>query len=157
MCTYWWTRDTLVGVRKMGKIVPRVGIEPISLALWASVLTITPPRLPMSPLLSCLRVYSATCLRIGAECYNTIVACWRFTPWEHQRSYHDSVTVGTHSNIALPTWYAIELHYPIPQPTSPCPILIMQIVWLRSDKCLFLSHSFDSTSIWICVRTPQSS
>ena len=29
---------------KMGNIVPRVGIKPTSLALWASVLTITPSR-----------------------------------------------------------------------------------------------------------------
>ena len=30
----------------MGNIVHRVGIEPTSLAVWASVLTISPPKLP---------------------------------------------------------------------------------------------------------------
>ena len=35
-----------LGVMKMGYILPRVGIEPTSLTLQASVLTITPHRLP---------------------------------------------------------------------------------------------------------------
>ena len=30
----------------MGSAMPRAGIKPTSLAFWASVLTITPPRLP---------------------------------------------------------------------------------------------------------------
>ena len=33
-----------VGVMKMGEIVLRVGIEPKSLAFWASILTFTTPR-----------------------------------------------------------------------------------------------------------------
>ena len=39
----------VVGVMKMGNIVPRVGIEHTSLVLWASVLTLTPPRFPDVP------------------------------------------------------------------------------------------------------------
>ena len=31
---------------KMGNIAPRAGIKPTCLAFWASMLTITPPRLP---------------------------------------------------------------------------------------------------------------
>ena len=43
---------SVMGVMKMGNIVPRVGIKPISLAFWAIDLTITPssdpdPRLPI--------------------------------------------------------------------------------------------------------------
>ena len=37
---------SVMGVMKMGNIVPTVGIEPTSLAFQASVLTITPPRFP---------------------------------------------------------------------------------------------------------------
>ena len=40
MCIY------VVGVMKMGNNLARAGIKPTSLALWANVLTITPPRLP---------------------------------------------------------------------------------------------------------------
>ena len=35
-----------MGEMKMENIVPRVGTEPITLAFWASVLTIASPRLP---------------------------------------------------------------------------------------------------------------
>ena len=35
-----------MGVVKMGNIVPRVGIEPTTFSFWASILTITPRRLP---------------------------------------------------------------------------------------------------------------
>ena len=38
--------SSVVGVMKMGNIAPRVGIRPPFLAVWASVLTITPPKLP---------------------------------------------------------------------------------------------------------------
>ena len=37
---------SVIGVMKMGNTMPSVGIEPTSLALWDSVLTIRPPRLP---------------------------------------------------------------------------------------------------------------
>ena len=36
----------VVAMMKMGKIAPKDGIEPTSLAFWSSVLTITSPRLP---------------------------------------------------------------------------------------------------------------
>ena len=36
---------SVVGVNKMGTIVPKVGIEPTSLVFQVYVLTITPPRL----------------------------------------------------------------------------------------------------------------
>ena len=42
---------SVVGVMKMGNIVPRVRIEPTCLAFWASVLTIIPPMLPVVTLL----------------------------------------------------------------------------------------------------------
>ena len=45
---------------KMGNIVSKVGIEPTSLAFHASVLTISPPRLPDVIM---LHVYAALCLR----------------------------------------------------------------------------------------------
>ena len=38
--------NSVVGVMKMRNMVPRVGIKPTSLAFRASVLTITPLRLP---------------------------------------------------------------------------------------------------------------
>ena len=40
------TATTVMGVMKMGNSVPQAGIEPIILTFQASVLTITPPRLP---------------------------------------------------------------------------------------------------------------
>ena len=45
------------GVMEMGNIVPSAGIEPTSLVFWASVLTITPPRVPEGIILTML-----TCL-----------------------------------------------------------------------------------------------
>ena len=41
----------VAGVMKMGNIVPRVGIEPTTLATWANMITITQPRLPAVPML----------------------------------------------------------------------------------------------------------
>ena len=37
--------DRIMGVLKMGNPAPRAGIEPTCFAFWASLLTITPPRL----------------------------------------------------------------------------------------------------------------
>ena len=34
-----------MGVMKVGNSVPKVGTQPTALAFWASMLTITPPRL----------------------------------------------------------------------------------------------------------------
>ena len=42
---------SVMGVMKMEDIVPRVGIEPISLPVQASVLITTPPRLPVDTIL----------------------------------------------------------------------------------------------------------
>ena len=38
----------------MGNIAPRAGIELTSLAFWASVLTISPPRLPAVRMYPCI-------------------------------------------------------------------------------------------------------
>ena len=58
-CTGSWSWQTsVVGVMKMGNIVPRARIKHTSLAIWASVLTITPHRLPYVitiPMTTCLR------------------------------------------------------------------------------------------------------
>ena len=40
------TATSVVGVMKMGNIMPKAGIKPTSLAFQGSVLTITPHRLP---------------------------------------------------------------------------------------------------------------
>ena len=53
---------SVVRVMKMGNIVPRVKIEPISLAFWVSMLTITPPSLPdvtTLPTPTCLKQFLA--------------------------------------------------------------------------------------------------
>ena len=39
------TAVNVMGVSKMGNNAPRAGIKPTSLAFWASVLTLSPPRL----------------------------------------------------------------------------------------------------------------
>ena len=48
---------------KIGNIVPRTGIEPISLVFQASVLPLHHVGALMSPLYPCLSVYAAPCLR----------------------------------------------------------------------------------------------
>ena len=53
----------VMGVTKMGYIVPRVGIEPISLAFHASVLPLHHIGSLMSPLCPRLPVYAVPCLR----------------------------------------------------------------------------------------------
>ena len=55
----------VVGMMKMENIPPKVGIEPTSIAFQASVLTITPPRLPDGTTLSTLTCvcYAYPCLR----------------------------------------------------------------------------------------------
>ena len=56
-----------MGVMKMGNIVPRAGIELTPLALLASVLPITPPRLP-----DVTNVPTPTCLwQLLADWYNS--------------------------------------------------------------------------------------
>ena len=35
---WWWQCDNIVGLMKIGNIVPRAGLKPSSLAFWASVL-----------------------------------------------------------------------------------------------------------------------
>ena len=53
-----------MGMMKIGNITPRAGFEPTPLALLASVLTITPPRLSGVITLSArLPVYVAPCLK----------------------------------------------------------------------------------------------
>ena len=42
------------------------------------------------------------------------------------------------------TQCSTQSHYPDPEPTSPCPILIISSTWLGSDRYQFLSHQFDS-------------
>ena len=64
----WWriqdhSNDIVVGVMKMGNIVPRAGIEPISLAFQVSVLNISPPRLSDVTTLTMLFVHVAHYLR----------------------------------------------------------------------------------------------
>ena len=54
---------TVVGEMKMGNIVPRVEIEPTSLAFWASVLLLHHVGSLISPLYPRLPVYTAPCLR----------------------------------------------------------------------------------------------
>ena len=50
------------GVMTMGNIAPRVEIKPTSLALWASVLIITPARFLMSSLYPHLLAYVGPCM-----------------------------------------------------------------------------------------------
>ena len=53
----------VMGVMKMGNIVPRAGLEPTSLAFQASVLPLHHVGSLMSPLYPCPLVYVALCLR----------------------------------------------------------------------------------------------
>ena len=53
-----------MGVMKMGYIVPRVGLEPTSLAFWASVLPFYHVGSLMLPLYPRPPVYVAPCLRV---------------------------------------------------------------------------------------------
>ena len=48
---------------KMGTIVLRAGIEPTSLAFWASMLPFQHAGSLMSPLNPCLPIYAPPCLR----------------------------------------------------------------------------------------------
>ena len=57
------TATSVVGVMQMGNIVPRAGLEPTSLAFWASVLPLHHVGSLMSALCQCLPVYAAPCLR----------------------------------------------------------------------------------------------
>ena len=79
----------VVGVMKMGNIVPRTGIEPRSLAFRTSLLTITPPKLvevttgptPMclsSPLASYIWVHDTICkLKWYSAAYLRECSWWR--------------------------------------------------------------------------------
>ena len=59
----------VVGVTKMGNILSSVGIEPIFLAFWASVL----PLYHINSLMSRPPVYVAICLR--GKCRHYLVYC----------------------------------------------------------------------------------
>ena len=54
---------SVVGVMKMGNIVPRAGFEPTSLAFQASVLPLHDVGFQISPLYPLPPVYAAPCLR----------------------------------------------------------------------------------------------
>ena len=60
---------------KIGNTVPRLGLEPTSLAFWASVLPLHHVGALMSPLYSCLPVYVAPCLR--GECRLLHSSLWK--------------------------------------------------------------------------------
>ena len=53
----------VVGVMKIGNMVPRAGLECTSQAFWASVLPLHCVGFLMSTLCPCLPVYAAPCLR----------------------------------------------------------------------------------------------
>ena len=61
----------VVGVIKMGKIMPRAGIGPTSQAFWASVLPLRHVGSVMSPLCLRLPVYAASCLIGQCRQYNS--------------------------------------------------------------------------------------
>ena len=61
----------------MGNTAPRAGIEPTSLAFWASVVAITQPRLPditTIPIPTCL---CSPLPEVSVDYYNTILGSWR--------------------------------------------------------------------------------
>ena len=93
-----------------------------------------------------------------------------FISWQHLRSYQNGywlVTVHTHGDfIVLPHWEtrpsAPRLptlsYYPVNQPISlPCVILIMQNLWLGSDKYQFSRHSLCRFGHGDCIRVPWES
>ena len=69
-----------MGGMKMGNIVSRAGIEPTSFAFWASVLTISPSRLPdvtTLPIPTCLggtlpEMSVQTTTIVLEHCYNSV-------------------------------------------------------------------------------------
>ena len=65
----------VAGAMKIGNIVPRVGIEPISLTFWASVLLFHYIGSLMSPLYPGLPVYAAPCLRGQYRLLHYITLC----------------------------------------------------------------------------------
>ena len=81
-----------------------------------------------------------------------MIGCWRFTSWQHLRSYEDRYQLGDQA-----TWYPTQSHYDDTEPTSPSPILIMKNACLKSDTCPFFK-----SLVWLdrssnpCVRIPPS-
>ena len=63
LTSYWKSIACVIGVIKMGNIVPRAGIEPTSLAYKASVLPFQQVGSLMSPIYPHLPVYAAPYLR----------------------------------------------------------------------------------------------
>ena len=50
------------------------------------------------------------------------------------------------------TWFSTHSHYPDPEPTSPCPILIMPSTYLGSHK-----YQFYKSLVWLdCGLNPRS-
>ena len=84
------SQTVVVGVMKMGNIVTRVGLEPTSLAFWASVQPLHHVGSLMSPVYRQPPVYAAACLRCQCRyytCYKmviiqqrilTFINAWRF-------------------------------------------------------------------------------
>ena len=77
-----------------------------------------------------------------------LVGCWRFTSLQHLKSYQyeywlaivhslSEFIVLTHCDykaVGIMTWYPTRSYYPAADLTSPCPILLMPTIWVRSDK-----------------------
>ena len=70
-------------VVKMGNIVPRAGIEPISLAFWVSVLILRHIGSLMSPLYPCLPVCAVPCPR--GQCSLLLSSPWN---WKSFHTYN---------------------------------------------------------------------
>ena len=74
---------TVLGVMKIGNIVPRAGIEPTFLAFRASVLLLHHIGSPMSP---CLPVYAGPCLR--RQCRLLHSSPWKCKPFNAYNYIH---------------------------------------------------------------------
>ena len=79
-----------------------------------------------------------------------LLCCWSLTSWQDLRWYPDRYSlVAVHTQGAFivlshwettMTWHPTESHYPVTEPTSTFPILIMLSTWLQSNKwCTYKS------------------
>ena len=154
-CWYANLQTNVVGVMERRNIAPKAGIETTSLAFRANVLTITPPRLPAVttlPTPTCIYVYellngplqTITQANHWYPLFSDLFACC-FTPYQHLTSYQDVLTCDSaHSwriysaaSLGHHDLHPTHSHYPVTDPISPCPILIMLSTRLGSNKYQF--------------------
>ena len=99
----------VVGVMNMENIVPRVGLKPTSLAIWASVLPFHHVGSLMSPLYPHLPVYATPCLK--GLCRLLHSSTWNYKSSNAYNYIHKLEAMTLHIYIHILRVHSTTIHH----------------------------------------------